>query len=113
MSDPDRLDPATWSAVTARANDVFVSPASAWEIAIKHTLKRLVFPLHRFSETLMQMGWETLPIETHHALEAGTLPLHHKDPFDRMLIAQARLEGLILVTVDQVFARYDVPRFVG
>lgn len=99
--------------MTARVNEVFVSPVSAWEIAIKHALKRLVFPIHRFSETLMQMGWDTLAIEARHAIEAGTLPLHHRDPFDRMLIAQARLEGLMLVTVDRVFALYDVPRFVG
>lgn len=59
------------------------------------------------------MRWKTLAIHAHHAIEAGSLPLHHRDPFDRMLIAQARLEGLMLVTVDRVFALYDVPRFLG
>ena len=94
-------------------NEVFTSVASAWEIAIKSNAGALRFPFDRWDEIVSAMKWATVPILTRHAIEAGTLPLHHRDPFDRMLIAQARLEGMKVVTVDRVFTLYDVPRFVG
>lgn len=85
----------------------FVSAATAWEIAIKRAAGRLDAP-DDLLEALQDNGFGTLAITAAHALEAGHLPAHHADPFDRMLIAQARAEGLTLVTVDQRFPEYDV-----
>ncbi len=90
------------------ANQVFVSAASAWEIAIKHALGRLTFPVDRFEEILQRMGFDALPIGLGHAVAAGRLPRHHDDPFDRMLIAQAQSEGLTLVSTDRAMMRYEV-----
>ena len=100
-------------AVAAPDNKVFVSAVTAWEIAIKHALGRLKFPLDRFDDVMLRMGFDVLPILATHAIAAGGLPRHHDDPFDRMLIAQARIEGLTLVSSDQAVARYDVPIFGG
>jgi PIN domain nuclease of toxin-antitoxin system len=86
---------------------VFVSAASVWEIEIKRALKKLKVP--EGIETLVdESGFEHLDISFAHAREAGRLPLLHGDPFDRMLIAQARLEGLTLATADERIGRYDV-----
>ena len=87
---------------------MLVSAATAWEIAIKTALGRLAFPLDRLEDVLARMGIVPLPISLAHAVAAGSLPRHHDDPFDRMLIAQARLESLVLVTEDAALARYDV-----
>lgn len=70
---------------------MFVSAATAWEIAIKRAFGRLEFPIHRFEEILVAMESESLPMRAAHCIEAGGLPRHHDDPLDRMLIAQARL----------------------
>lgn len=91
----------------ATADVVFVSAASAWEVAIKSALGRLSIP-DRFEAGVAASGFERLPITFPHAEAAGGLPPHHADPFDRMLIAQARLEGLTLVTHDRQFEPYDV-----
>ncbi len=90
------------------SNTVFVSVASMWEIAIKASTGKLEFPTDRFDEMFALNRFAPLPIEPRHALAAGALPRYHNDPFDRMLIAQARIEGLILVTADAAFRRYDV-----
>jgi PIN domain nuclease of toxin-antitoxin system len=81
-------------------NEVFVSAASVWEIAIKQSLSKLEAP-NDLLELIEQSGFEALSISSFHAEQAGRLPLAHKDPFDRMLIAQAQAEGLILVTHDE------------
>ncbi len=106
---PDRIPPAARAAIAEPANDVLVSVASLWEIAIKHALGRLVLPLDRLPALIAELGCTVLPIALPHAFAAGALPRHHADPFDRMLIAQARHEGLTLVTVNTMFAHYDVP----
>ncbi|MEQ8815175.1 MAG: type II toxin-antitoxin system VapC family toxin [Thalassobaculum sp.] len=111
MSTPDRLSPAVREALTAPGNDVLVSAASAWELSIKHALGRIVFPLAELAELLDRMGLEALPISVAHAVAAGALPRHHNDPFDRMLVAQARLNDLLLVTEDAMIRRYDAPIF--
>lgn len=108
-SDPARLSASARTAITAEANTVFVSAVTAWEIAIKVALARLIFPLDSFEAILADMGMEPLPMTATHGIAAGSLPRHHGDPFDRMLIAQARTEGLTLATADQAFRRYDVP----
>jgi PIN domain nuclease of toxin-antitoxin system len=99
--------------VASPDNQVFISAVTAWEIAIKHALDRLKFPIDRFDDILVRMGFDTLPILPAHAIAAGSLPRHHDDPFDRMLIAQARVESLTLVSSDQAVALYDVPVLGG
>lgn len=111
LSIPERLDPDLRRAVASPASAVYLSAASAWEIAIKSALGRLDFPLERFESILDEMGLERLSIRHSHAIAAGRLPRHHDDPFDRMLIAQARAEGLQLVTTDAAFAAYEVTLF--
>lgn len=91
----------------ARASIVYVSAASAWEAAVKQALGRLVLPAP-FAAGVDESGFQRLAITFEHAAEAAGLPPHHGDPFDRMLIAQARLDGLTLVTHDRVIAAYDV-----
>jgi PIN domain nuclease of toxin-antitoxin system len=86
-----------------------VSAATAWEIAIKVAVARLEFRLDRFGEMLSTQNFVPLDMTVAHGMAAGSLPRHHNDPFDRMLIAQARIEGLTIITVDRAFDRYDVP----
>jgi PIN domain nuclease of toxin-antitoxin system len=88
-------------------NEIFISIASAWEIAIKKTSGRLKAP-DDLAEQIERHAFTPLPITLHHALQAGALPLHHRDPFDRMLIAQAMCEELTIVTRDVRIAEYDV-----
>jgi len=99
------------AALTAPGNTVVVSAATAWEIAIKRALGRIVFPLERYDAVLEQAGFEQLTIEARHAIAAGALPRHHADPFDRMLVAQAQIEDLTLVTCDPLILAYGVQVF--
>ncbi len=96
------------AAITEPGHEIFVSAATLWEISIKNSLGRLGFPLEKLDELLASTGIEPLTISVAHAIAAGRLPRHHADPFDRMLIAQAQLERLVLVTEDAALARYDV-----
>jgi len=91
----------------ATADIVFVSAASAWEAGIKVALGRLDLP-DTIEAGVLASGFEKLPIAFSHAERAASLPLHHRDPFDRMLIAQAQTEGLTLVTHDGLLKPYDV-----
>jgi PIN domain nuclease of toxin-antitoxin system len=97
-----------WDAIADPANDVQVSVASAWEMAIKRALGKLDIP-NDLEQQISRHGFTILPISLPHALAAGALPRHHTDPFDRMLIAQAQLEALTIVTRDPRFANYGVP----
>jgi PIN domain nuclease of toxin-antitoxin system len=92
------------------AESVFVSAATIWEIEIKRAVGRLDAP-DDVTKLVRDSGFKQLAIEFDHAREAGRLPPIHGDPFDRILIAQARLEGLTLVTSDDQVARYDVSIF--
>lgn len=89
---------------------VYVSAATVWEIEIKRALGRLAAPDDLLT-TVDRSGFKRLPITFEHASEAGRLPLLHHDPFDRILIAQARLEGMTLATSDEALKRYEVPVF--
>jgi PIN domain nuclease of toxin-antitoxin system len=93
--------------VSTRSNRVWVSAATVWEIEIKRATKRLDAPANVL-EMLEESGFEWLSITLEHAHAAGRLPLHHGDPFDRMLVAQARLEGLTLLSADKALAAYEV-----
>jgi PIN domain nuclease of toxin-antitoxin system len=94
-------------------NEILVSAASAWEIATKVRLGKLPTGeelLNKFDSYLSRLGCETLPISLQHAVRAGTLPGEHRDPFDRMLIAQAQAENLPLVSNDRIFDAFHIQR---
>jgi PIN domain nuclease of toxin-antitoxin system len=87
--------------------DICLSPVSLWEITIKQALGKLAGPAD-LAEQVRDMGFRELPVTHAHAIAAGRLPPHHRDPFDRMLVAQAGAEGLTLVSRDESIALYDV-----
>jgi PIN domain nuclease of toxin-antitoxin system len=87
--------------------DIFLSTVTLWEITIKQTAGKLGGPPD-LAERVRDMGFRELPITHTHCIGAGRLPVHHRDPFDRMLVAQARVEGLTLVTRDSDIQKYDV-----
>jgi len=88
-------------------NAVTVSAASAWEISIKQALGKLTAP-DDLEQQILDSDFAPLPVSISHAMAAGRLPRHHDDPFDRMLIAQAQLEELTILTRDKRFGDYDV-----
>lgn len=90
-------------------NIVFVSAASVWEIAIKRSIGKMEAP-DDLLERVEEANFEPLPVGFDHAERVAALPLHHRDPFDRLLVAQAQVEGATLVTVDRALAAYDVKR---
>ena len=92
------------------ADGAFVSAVTPWELGIKRALGKLSMPDGLTGE-LEAEGFVSLPITAAHAELAPSLPAHHRDPFDRMLVAQAQLETLVLVTADQLLDSYDVERF--
>ena len=101
------------SAVGSARNECFVSVASGWEIAIKVSLGKLRIDgaLDRFlPEQLAANGFRALAIDLKHAARVATLPFHHRDPFDRLLVAQALEEDLAMVTADPVVVKYGVKR---
>lgn len=87
--------------------DIFLSPVSLWEITIKQAAGKLAGPPD-LAERVRDMGFRELAVTHGHAIAAGRLPPHHRDPFDRMLVAQAAGEGLTLVSRDASIAMYDV-----
>lgn len=94
--------------ISAPENLIFISAASVWEIRIKQGIGKLDLP-EDFAEVLATQPFETLAVTVEHAHALRDLPLHHRDPFDRVLIAQARLERLTILTRDRALGRYDVP----
>jgi PIN domain nuclease of toxin-antitoxin system len=108
---PERLSPEALARLADAENTLLLSAASSWEIAIKHSLGKLPLPepLEAFvSSRMARDGIAALPVQHVHALRVATLPLHHRDPFDRLLIAQAQVEGIPIMTADPVFHRYAV-----
>jgi len=87
--------------------DIYLSPISMWEITIKQATGKLTGPPD-LAERIREMGFRELPVTHAHAIVAGRLPLHHRDPFDRMLIAQATVHGMTLATRDPSIARYGI-----
>jgi PIN domain nuclease of toxin-antitoxin system len=108
LADDPALSPPARAAIAAGQTRVFVSAASAWEMSIKRAQGKLDSPEDLEAE-LVQQRFQPLPITIAHALAAGRLPRHHGDPFDRMLIAQAQLHQLTVVTHDPRFPLYGVP----
>lgn len=108
---PDRLSPAVRRLVSPAANQCFLSAVTVWEIAIKYRVGKLKLPgtpAVVIPQWMARAAISPLPILHTHALHVASLPLHHGDPFDRLLIAQAQLEDLTIVTRDRQFKRYDV-----
>jgi PIN domain nuclease of toxin-antitoxin system len=109
QADDARLGPRTRDLVQ-RASEVRFSAASAWEIAIKASIGKLTLPDDAdIGDELSHSGFLALPIEIAHADDVRHLPHLHSDPFDRLLVAQARLEGLTLVSADAQLAAYGIP----
>ena len=110
MQGSRRIGPRAKAAMFEAETRLWLSVASIWEMAIKSAIGRLSLdaPLEKSVPALSKQGVRSLPISVGHALAAGALPRRHADPFDRMLIAQARCEDLVLVTADPAMEDYDV-----
>lgn len=108
---PDRLTADGRELLADSANELLLSAATAWEIAIKHSIGRLDLPgkpAEVVTDWIVRSGVTPLPVLHTHALRVASLPPHHVDPFDRLLIAQAQLEGVPILTADAAFSRYDI-----
>lgn len=106
MDDP-ALQITTKTAISNPGNQVYISAATVWELSIKQALGKVQAP-DDLSAVVQEERFFELPITLSHAQQAGRLPRYHKDPFDRMLIAQAQAEGLLLVTHDPQIVQYSV-----
>ncbi len=111
FTDPERLSAIETAAIEAPGNLVFVSVASLWEIAIKTRDGRLQAPGGLPELVAANPDFEVLPVLVAHAWAVRQLPMHHRDPFDHLLIAQALCEGLTLMTHDRWIRRYEAPVF--
>jgi PIN domain nuclease of toxin-antitoxin system len=107
ITEPERVAPEALGLIESSENEVFVSVVSPWELAIKLSRRRIELP-QVFYETLRDGQFSLLPVTIRHTEAIVALPHHHRDPFDRMLIAQAQVEGLTLVTSDREIRRYPV-----
>ncbi|MEM6430276.1 MAG: type II toxin-antitoxin system VapC family toxin [Deinococcota bacterium] len=111
LLEPDKLSSTALATIKDPQTVLLVSSTSAWELSIKHKLGKLASAssvLNNFSGHLERLQANTLSITPDHALVAGALPLHHRDPFDRMLIAQAQFEDIPIITNDKAFSTYEV-----
>ena len=108
---PERLPSATVAQLTDESNDLLFSAASIWEVAIKSAQTRADFDAdpHVLRRELLENGYLELAITSAHATATAGLPPIHRDPFDRILVAQARLEGITLLTADRKVAAYGAP----
>lgn len=112
ITDDPHLSDRARALIGEGGNEVFLSAASAWELVVKASLRRLetVQPLERFvPDQLERNGFQALPVLLRHALALPDLPPLHRDPFDRMLVAQALTEEMTLVSADREIRRYPVP----
>lgn len=109
---PDKLGPASRQACSDPNNDLVLSTASVWEIQLKQMVGKLTLskPLRELiEEQARQNGMEISPVQVEHILRLDSLAFHHRDPFDRILIAPAQVEGWTIVTHDGAFKQYGVP----
>jgi PIN domain nuclease of toxin-antitoxin system len=108
---PQKLSKKARGVIEDPQHELFFSAASIWEVAIKQTLGRKDFiaDAHLLRRGLLDNGYHEVPILSDHAVAVNSLPDIHKDPFDRMLIAQATVEGFILLTADKTLAKYPGP----
>lgn len=108
LKDDPRLGARVHGLIADPANAIVVSAVSGWEMSIKRSLGRLKIDLDILTQEVIRSGFTILEVNMQHGILAGALPMHHRDPFDRMLIAQAQCESLHLVSIDEQFAAYDV-----
>src|SRR5262245_46419677 len=108
LSDNRKLTKTAREVIAKPDNDVLVSSASVWEVAIKTALGRIEIELDDLEDAIARNGFRSLPIAFRHAVTTGHLPAVHRDPFDRMLVAQASVEELRIVSHDRVFERYGL-----
>jgi PIN domain nuclease of toxin-antitoxin system len=111
QASPTKLNADALGLVQDSRNSLLLSAASSWEIAIKYALGKLALPEvpgTYVPERMRRSGVDGLAVDHAHALHVASLPPHHRDPFDRLLIAQALLDGLVILTADPSFGRYDV-----
>jgi PIN domain nuclease of toxin-antitoxin system len=116
MGEPERLPAGCAAMLEDPSNNLVFSVASLWELVIKQALGRPDFNLEPvlLRQALLSGGWQELPIEASHALAVSHLPPLHRDPFDRLLLAQAQVEGLLLLTADSQLSLYPAPvRFMA
>jgi PIN domain nuclease of toxin-antitoxin system len=108
LSDDDRFGGRATTELADDTNQVLLSAAVIWEVAIKRSLGKLDAPSD-LGATLVGAGAVALPVTLEHAAAVGELPWHHRDPFDRLLVAQAKIERAAVVSRDPVFERYEAP----
>ncbi len=111
FAQPEKLSEKVIEQIADETNEVWFSVASVWEMGIKVSIGKLPLPepIDDYVSTRMRrLGARSLEITASHALRVAALPLHHRDPFDRMLIAQAQLEDMTLVSADSTFNQYEV-----
>ena len=106
--EPETLSEQAFATIDDPDSEVYYSAVNMWELAIKRAKGKLKFDDIQMLEAVGEQNFVELPVTSRHGLEAAALPPYHAYPFDRMLIAQARLEGLILVTIDRQFRQYRV-----
>ena len=112
LTDPTQLSHSALSAIGDPSNRVLVSLVSLWEIAIKRVIGKLKAPID-LQNDVVRIGFELLPMNVAHIVATEQLPLHHKDPFDRMLLAQALVEGATLITRDSILQKYGVSLLIS
>jgi PIN domain nuclease of toxin-antitoxin system len=104
----ERLSKRAAALIADPGNDRIVSHVSLWELAIKRSIGKLAVSESDIEQVLVDIAADELPIERRHVLATASLPLHHRDPFDRLLIAQAKAENLVIASADSEFAAYGV-----
>lgn len=109
LSGDRQLPPATAELIRNPATDVYFSAVSIWEVAIKSALGKMRADANAILKNLADEGFKELPVMARHAVATMTLPMHHRDPFDRLLVAQSRMESLRLLTDDRIMALYGEP----
>jgi PIN domain nuclease of toxin-antitoxin system len=111
QASPERLGETARQIIDDAGNQLLLSAASSWEIAIKHAIGKLHLPEppeDYVPRRMTSSALTPLPVQHSHALRVSTMDSHHRDPFDRLLVAQAQLEGVALISADAIFRRYDV-----
>lgn len=112
LTTPEKIHKKAQKIIKDKSNSIYVSSASLWEMAIKKSIGRLTLP-HNLIEIMAIENFKILPINAEESLNVADLPMHHTDPFDRLMIMQAKLNDLIIITRDAKFAEYPVITLAG
>ena len=112
LDDPDLLPESAKRTIESKVNTIMISAVVPWELAIKTNIGKIRAQglLGNWPSKMQEEGFLDIPIESEHAIRAGLLPRHHKDPFDRLLVAQAQATGWPIISADPVFDHYGVRR---